>query len=112
MIKLAVRQVEGTKAYAARLKAESGDMRAVMSAIQDSVLAAGLDIAKHDEYGEPLAVSQARRCTCHIMKFICISTHTNEREISTPSHMRVRRMKTLACMYEGHCTDTPQKDCG
>lgn len=53
--------MESAKAYAARLKAESGDMRAVMSAIKDSVMVAGLDIATHDENGEILGASQVRR---------------------------------------------------
>lgn len=51
-------QVEGVKAFAARLKSEAGDMRSVLSTIQDSVLAAGMDLDKYDENGEPLGTSQ------------------------------------------------------
>ena len=46
------------KAYAAQLKSESGDMKSIVSAIQDSVLAAGMGIKMHDDDGEPLRGSR------------------------------------------------------
>lgn len=51
-------KVDAAKAYAAQLKSESGDMKSVVSAIQDSVLAAGMGINMHGDDGEPLRGSR------------------------------------------------------
>lgn len=51
-------KVDVAKAYAAQLKSESGDMKSIVSAIQDSVLAAGMGIKMHDDDGEPLRGSR------------------------------------------------------
>lgn len=40
------------------MRAESGDMRSVLSSIQDTSLAVGLEPDTRDEHGDPLGVNQ------------------------------------------------------
>lgn len=51
-------KVDAGKAHAARLKSDSGDMKSVVSALQDSVLAAGMGIKMHGDDGELLRGSR------------------------------------------------------
>ncbi|CAM9930996.1 unnamed protein product, partial [Ectocarpus sp. 12 AP-2014] len=67
------KELESTKAYAARIKAESGDMRAVFGAIDDSVTAAGLELMTHDASGEPLSAIQAAFGMIKKLRETCIS---------------------------------------
>lgn len=53
-------KLEEATTCAVRLRSESGDMRNLLSSIQDSVLAAGMDIEMRDDDGNPLAVSEVR----------------------------------------------------
>ncbi|CAB1102852.1 unnamed protein product [Ectocarpus sp. CCAP 1310/34] len=67
------KELESAKAYAARIKAESGDMRAVFGAIDDSVTAAGLELITHDASGEPLSATQAAFGMIKKLRETCIS---------------------------------------
>ncbi|CAM9775141.1 unnamed protein product [Ectocarpus fasciculatus] len=67
------KELESAKAYAARIKAESGDMRAVFGAIDDSVTAAGLELVTHDASGEPLSATQAAFAMIKKLRETCIS---------------------------------------
>ncbi|CAM9352187.1 unnamed protein product, partial [Laminaria digitata] len=67
------KEVDVAKAYAVQLKSESGDMKSVVSAIQDSVLAAGMGIKMHGEDGEPLRGSRAVFGMIRALRDVCIS---------------------------------------
>ncbi|CBJ33362.1 hypothetical protein Esi_0466_0005 [Ectocarpus siliculosus] len=67
------KELESAKAYAARIKAESGDMRVVFGAIDDSVTAAGLELMTHDASGEPLSATQAAFGMIKKLRETCIS---------------------------------------
>ncbi|CAM9760146.1 unnamed protein product [Scytosiphon promiscuus] len=67
------KEVESLKAYVARMKAESGDMRAMTSAIKDSVMAAGLPLVTHDDDGEALGAGQATFNMIKKLRETCVS---------------------------------------
>ncbi|CAM9374339.1 unnamed protein product, partial [Hapterophycus canaliculatus] len=67
------KEVESLKSYVARIKAESGDMRAMTSAIKDSVMAAGLPLVTHDDDGEALGAGQAAFSMIKKLRETCVS---------------------------------------